>query len=348
MALAAFTALSVGVAAALLVADQRSNAGQEATREPFFPQLSRDPEAAAQVSVRQAGYDLVLRREEGRWLAETMGSYPVRPNAVERLVGGLAAMRAMEPKTDDPALYPAIAVEPPDQAEARSALIEVDGPDGAPLAEAVVGIRSASIGFNPLGGMFVRRPDEARAWLVEGSVDVPDEASAWFEPIVHVPGPDVRRVTIYDGAMMRFDAVKEAGEGSTYRLAHLADAFAKPGVEADDSAIKQMGLGIVSTQFDAAKRLSDIPFPVDARRIVFETKGGMVLQISLADADGKTWVAYRATAPEGSADVQRASDIRARTEGWAFLLPEHRLAPLRVKVEDLVRVPPAGQAPALQ
>ena len=194
-------------------------------------------------------------------------------------------MRAMEPKTDDPALYPAIAVEPPDQAEARSALIEAGGPDGAPLAQAVVGIRSASIGFNPLGGMFVRRPDEARAWLVEGSVDLPDEASAWFEPIVHVPGTDVRRVTIYDGGMMRFDAVKEAGEGSTYRLAHLADALAKPGVEADDSAVKQLGLGIISTQFDAAKRLSDIPFPADARRIVFETKGEAAMRFDDRAAD---------------------------------------------------------------
>src|ERR687894_588176 len=74
-------------------------------------------------------------------------------------------------------------------------LVPAYAADGAVLASVILGKASSSIGFNPLGGTFVREPDEAQSWLAEGQVTVPPYLSDWFDAIVHIPGPDIRRIT---------------------------------------------------------------------------------------------------------------------------------------------------------
>jgi len=335
--LAGVTVLAVGVAAALVAREERSVAGATRVSEPFFPELAERPEAIEHLRISTANYDLVLRRSGEAWLAENMGGYPVKGSDVSRVVNSLAFLRTFEPKTDDPALYPAIQVEPPGQEGARSALVSAEGPDGEPLAEAVIGMASSSIGFNPRGGTFLRRPDEARAWLVEGRIDLPGTKAEWFEPIVHIPGNEVRRVAILSGETMLLDAVKQQDEAGTYRLAYLADRFSKPGVVPNQSGIKRIGLGIVSTEFEAARPAAEVDFSGETRSIRFETQDGLVLEVRIAEADGASWVGYEASAKGGSAGAAKAAEIRARTENWAFRLPEHRLAPLLVNVEDLIQ-----------
>lgn len=335
--LAGVTVLAVAVAASLVVREERSVAGAARVSAPFFPKLAEKPDAVAHLRISTADYELALRRSGDAWLAENMGGYPVKASDAVRVVNSLASMRTFEPKTDDPSLFPAIQVEPPDGEGARSALVSVEGPDGEPLADAVVGMASSSIGFNPRGGTFMRRPDENRAWLVEGRIDLPPTKAEWFEPIVHIPGTEVKRITLFSGETMLLDAVKQQDEAATYRLAFLADRFSRPGVTPNQSGIKRIGLGIVSTSFKSARPSSEVDFSGDRRRIRFETQDGLTLEVRIAEADGATWVGYEASAQSGSAGEAKAAEIRDRTENWAFLLPEHRLAPLQVEVEELVQ-----------
>ena len=335
--LAGITALAVAVAIAMLVREQQSVAGATRVSAPFFPELAARPEAVEHLRISTAEYELALRRSGEAWLAENMGGYPVKAGDVSRLISSLAFMRTFEAKTDDPALYPVIGVQPLNKEGARSALVSAEGPEGVALAEAVIGTASSSIGFNPRGGTFLRRPDEARAWLVEGRVDLPATRAEWFEPIVHIPGTDVRRITIFSGTTMLLDAVKQQDDAGTYRLAYLADRFSGPGVTPDQSSIKRIGLGIVSTEFETARPAAEVDFSEEARRIRFETHDAMVLEVRLAEVDGVTWVGYEASAESGSSGEAKAAAIRALTENWVFQLPEQRLAPLLVEVGDLVQ-----------
>ena len=347
--LVAATALTVAVAGVLLVVDRPAQPSRAAADEPLFASLAADLDEVDAAMIETPRYRLELRKSGGDWVAANLGSYPVRQVTADRLVSSLALARAYEAKTDDPALHAAIGVEFPDGDGIGSTLVSVENAGGDILASAVVGLRSSSIGFSPLGGTFIRRPDEERAWLVQGTIEIPPEQDAWFDPIVHVPGTEVRRVSIFAGRERLFEATKGQDASSTYALTYVSDRLSRPGVTADDSAVKQIGLGIVSTRFTEVRPASDMQLPADARRIRFETGSGMVLDVTLADADAGTWLLYEASAPEGSAGAAQAAEITERTAGWAFRVPDYRLAPLQVEVADLLTEaePPSAGPPSL-
>ncbi len=341
---AALTGVAVIAAGWSLIQEQRATVIVRPTDDSMFPAIAADPNTIRTLEIRNRDYTLQLTREGDQWVAPAMGNYPVKTGPIGQMVAGLASLKPFEAKTDDPAFYAAIGVQDPAPANAAVAIVARDAA-GATLADTVIGRQSRSIGFNPLGGTFIRRNGEAQTWLAEGVVVVPGLLSDWFDSVVHVPGPDVKRITILEGDTVVFDAEKVDLVVGRYELRTLDPKYATAeGLVAADNAIKGVGTGIVSTTFESARAESELVRGPDARTIRFTTRDDMVLEVRLGEIDGETWVAYSATAPAGSPAEARAKTISDRTAGYAFLLPSYRVTPLERQVADLVEVPATAQA----
>lgn len=352
LALAAAAAVTMVGAGAAFVVDLRSVAYTGGTGKPAFPALAANVDNAARVTIKSPAFTLDLVRQGDKWLMADRGNYPVHTSAVAQIVSGLSQMKLYEAKTNNKDWFKEVQVDEPGTTGSKSASLSVAGRSGEPLANTVIGTRSRSIGANPLGGTFIRIPGEAQAWLVEGTVSLPDDFTGWFDQIVHVPGPDVIRISIFEDAKLVFKAAKRNDAAQTFGLTDLAEKYGDQSqLVAIDSAVKLLDLGIVSTTFDDVKAVGDIPFTPNDRLVRFETGDGMTLELQLHKAaDGKTWVKYSATTEAGATGAARAAEITNNTKGFAFQLPKYRTDPLQVAINTLVQPapPPEAERPAVR
>ncbi len=341
LTLAILTGVAVVGAGVAVVAEQRASVVAKPGDEPMFPAVANDPGAVASLTIKGASYSLALAKQGNVWVASDMGNYPVKTGPVAQLVSGIAALKPFEAKTDDPALYPDIDVVEPAEGN-RATAVTAKNAAGQTVADLIVGKLSRSIGFNPLGGTFIRRPSEAQAWLAEGQIVLPNSMADWFDSIVHIPGPDITRVAVLEGDTLVFDAEKIDLTTGDYELRTLDAKYQREdGLVAADNAIKAVSTGVVSTTFESARPEADLVRGPDSRTIRFAVKDGMQLEVRLGEVNGETWVAYSATAPAGSDGEARAKTISDRTAGFAFKLPSYRITPLQRPVADLVEKPDA-------
>lgn len=326
---------------------ERTSIALVAAPGPMFPELVEPGVAIDSVEVTTADYKLHLEHRDDGWRADSKGGYPVRKGMADDLIRQIASLERREAKTRNPAWYGRIDVGDVG-ADSSSRLVRLAGKNLKPVS-VLVGKRSDSVGADPIGATFVRRSGDAQAWLAEGVVDVPDRLGQWFVPLVHVPGPEVKEISIFEGATEVFDAQKEKG-ATSYTLEKIDPRYAEPGKVGNDARIKAIETGIVSVDLVDVRRVDAVTFPPDARTVRFKTGDGLVIAAKLGQADGETWVAYSASAPEGSDATDFADGVNSRCKGWAFRIADNKVEALQTPIASLLTTkqaakPQAGPAP---
>lgn len=305
-----------------------------------FPALTTTGADPAQIDLKSGRFALTLERRENIWLATDHGGYPVSAASVSRLVAEIAGLRIRDTKTSLPERYKLIGVEGITAPGARSTLVRIVGSDGGVLAAALVGQQSRSIGASSAGGTFVREPEAAESWLVEGTVTIPLSISQWIGTVLHVPGPEVRRIAIREGDTLDFEAEKPPEEAA-YRFVAASVTASSATVAVDDDRVKALAGSLVSMTVEDVRHITELDISSPSRVVTFETAADVAIEARLVEADGRIWVAFSAEALAEGKAVADAMDITARTAQWAFLLADSRTMALQTPVADLLRSPHA-------
>jgi hypothetical protein len=344
--LAIVTGLALIVAIALVVSEQIQASGDRRAGGLMFPELAARADEITQVSIVARRYSVDLELVDGQWVAADRADYPVKSDPVEQLLAGMEALVEYERKTNTPELYPLLGVAGPSP-DREDAEVTVTASNGDVLVDAIIGYPASAIGRNTRGGVYVRRANEDRAWLAEGTVLPPTFITEFFDQLFNIPGPSVGRVTILEGETILIDAVKTDFATGDFDLVYLDPSIGPEGATARDSSLRGMSQAIVSTTFLDAIPVEDVHIADDARTVRYVTQDGLSLSVTLADADdGRTFVVYDVSAAPGSPAEEQAATIRAATSAWAFELQGGRLITLRRAVTDLFDPPPIPAAPA--
>lgn len=345
LTLFAVTLLTAIVALGLLISEQVSANVPRIGGAPMFPEIGERVDDLDRLVIENRRYSIALENRDGTWVAVNQGDYPVKLETAARIVGALAAMTIVEPKTGNPEWYQYIGVaDPRGTDEVAGVHIAATDAAGVALADAIFGFESTTIGYSRLGGSFVRRTNEDLSWLVEGAVIIPGFLQEWFDQILHVPGTEVAAVAVFAGDELLFDAEKTDFTNGIYTLRFLDPSEGPAGATALGQGIRGVTQAIVSTTFDDARPLSAVTFADDARTVRFTTRSGVQIDVKLGMIDGEEWVTYNATAPDGTeAAVQQAAGVNARTANWAFKLPAYRLTALNHPISDLIALPAPAQ-----
>lgn len=341
IALALVTLLGLVAAGWAVWDEEQSNLAQSPPKGPMFASLSVPGATANEIAVTAPDYRLDLVRKDGQWIAASNGNYPARAETANTLVKQVASLQLREAKTRNPLWYGRVDVEDAGAAGSNARLVHI-ALAGAPPIDVLIGKRATSVGSDPTGATFVRRPGDAQAWLAEGTVTVPDVFSDWFDQVIHVPGPQVQEVSILEGTKQVFDAAKDNG-ATTYTLKSVDPRYADRGKFAHDSHVKGLEAGIVSVAVNDVRSADGVTFGPDARTVRFRTGDGLVVDARLGTADGKTWVTYAASAMPGSTRATDADAINKRAKGWAFLITQAKIDALTTPVDQLLQ---AEAAPA--
>src|SRR5205823_13039702 len=192
--LASATVVLVAIAIVVLASGDRG-VSRAAPGQPAFPALAAKLGEVASVAVSHNGTTTTFIRDGDSWLVAEKGNYPASAAKISQIVRAMADLALVEPKTQNPDLYPRLEVEDP--GHGKSALVVVKDKSGGDLAQAIVGKRR----YDRLGagndGVYLRKPGEAQTWLARGTLDPSGDPASWLDrQIIDISEKKIAKITL--------------------------------------------------------------------------------------------------------------------------------------------------------
>src|SRR5215470_12747662 len=331
----AATAVSVVAAGYAVLSESRIQAPVAAGGAAVFGDLLAHANDLQTITVASAAGKFTIARKGDGWALAEKGGYPVLADKLRQLVAGLADLRLLEAKTDQPNRYGRLEVEDIAAKDAKSKQVTLAGPDGKALADLIVGKQNFTSDLNGLHGIYVRKPGSAQAWLAQGSVDLPTTAVEWINrTIVDVPEDKIQRLQFEPTAAPAVTVSKADKSAAEFTLAPLPE-----GKSADPEALKRLTEVFTALDLDDVRADQDTDKAVKAGTAEATTFDGLTLKAELLAMDGATWLRLTASAAQGSVAAEEAKTISSRVSGWLFKLPQFKAALLQPKVDDYLKKP---------
>ena len=344
---------------------ERGSGSPEPVDEFVFPALLGQVNSVARVRVTGREGTFTLARDAETWVVEEKERHAADPDRVHKLLLGTAGMKRIEPKTNNPELYPKLWLEDPSGKEAKSVRYVLEDSSGATLANWVLGDRRPSKADASRTELYIRVADDPRAWLVDGSVPGGPTIIGWLRrAVARIDRERLRAVEVVhaDGAVVAVD--KSLPADSDFVLRDIPE-----GREADSQyRINDIGRFLEDLRFEDVASSSSLDFAgsVD-KRMQITTFDGLRVHIDTVMRDGDAWVKLRAevdeglipksgdaaeksedgseTEPQDSAGTLRsveevraeAERLNARWQGWAYELPSFKRDYLARRMEALTR-----------
>jgi hypothetical protein len=313
--------ITVVVAAAVFLMPSRTGRDSTVESELYLPELAGVVNDLEIVRISAAGGAEVVtlaRREDG-WVVEESHAYPADWSVLRPLLADLSQAEVLEAKTSNPEYYDRLGVEDPSNEDASGKLIEFPGMDALP---AVI------VGDQPQGreGRYLRRQGEPGSVLVDRSITLPAEASAWMDrEIVDVPNAEVVgvRISHADGDVINIH------RNSTDVTDFTLDEIPEGRKTRSAWTINQLASGLAALELDGVAPVDEVTWQ-DAIELQVRTEDGLQIDARLAQEEERRWLRLEASGSEA------AEAINERVEGWAYEIPLYKYDAVNKRMEDLL------------
>ncbi|MFN4282231.1 MAG: DUF4340 domain-containing protein [Alphaproteobacteria bacterium] len=357
MSLRAFLGLAlatlIAVVAVIVTLSTRDTG--PATRAPgtiLLADLAKATGNVAKIAWTRAGdTTTIVKTGPESWTVNELSGYPAFKMQVDEAIHGIARLQTFEPKTARPELYDKLDLGEPTTSEAKSARLQFFDASGKELADVVVGrVKSAMVGQESL---YARLPDEARAWLVKGKVELPINRTGWVDTTVaQIDLPRVREATLNTPAKgPRVRVFKASRDERDYTIEGMPDDYETK----DIFGAEDVARVVQQLNFEDVRKADQVKIDTNARPWAeFVTWDGLKLDLWLVEAEGRSWATVRAgmlpdatgvaseDKPEGDKEAlaKEIATINDRAAGWVYGVPSYELGHLRKTLDDLIQPKP--------
>lgn len=346
---------------------------KEVATSVLLPDLIDRVNAATQLAVTSNDGTVTVARNGEQWQVAEFDGFPAAVKTVKQALLQLAALRILETKTSKSEKYAQIGVEDRTTPGANSRAVKVSGPDGAVLVDLLIGKERPARAMNA-PGHYVRRAGEASAYLVEGELSLPTKAVEWVDTaVVDLPVDRVRQVTVQPSEGSAIVVSKARPDVQLYSLADLP-----AGYEVRASAtVSSIGGLLLDARFERVAKADRLKGLQPLSTATVETFDGLTARVVLYRTEEANYLTFeflhtpdKAVTPPpakpeeklpadpttpGPAPVplkapaevaKEATDLNARTQGWAYVMPDYKSRLLDKRLEDLIKKSEAKPAPA--
>jgi Domain of unknown function (DUF4340) len=326
--LASATAALVAIAIVVLASGDRG-VSRAAPGQSAFPALAARLGDVASVTVSRDGTTMTLIRDGDNWLVAEKGNYPANAAKISQIVRAMADLTLVEPKTQNPDLYPRLEVEDP--GNGKSTLVAVKDKSGGDLAQAIVGKRR----YDRLGagndGVYLRKAGEAQSWLARGTLDPSGDAASWLDrQIIDISEKKIAKATLTQADGSKLVISRSAPEAKFAVEDAPADAKFK-----SETATSGPATALETLDLDDVKPAGELPVP-DKNVVTasFTTFDGLTVNLRLMERDKADWIAISA-AGSGPAEAN-AKKIEGKVSLWTYAIPAYKANLLKTKLADLI------------
>ncbi|HXP03562.1 MAG TPA: DUF4340 domain-containing protein [Stellaceae bacterium] len=322
--LLAGTAVSAAAAGFALVTGDRyvSSAppGQRA-----LPDLAGKLSELAWIRISRGAMTINFNLIAGHWAVVEKGNYPAAEERLRKLLGALAVVELVEPKTDRAELLPRLDLDDP--ANGKSTLVALQDRAGAQVGQLIIGRRRPSSLGGGDAGVYVRKPGTDQAWLARGSFDLSGDVLDWIDrQIIDLSAANIASIVL------------TAPDGAATVLSRAASdaAFAIEGSSTppDAKSAALLAGALIALELDDVKPAAEMSIPADgAATAAFTTFDGLIVGTRLSPPEAGDWIAFDVTG-FGKAEDE-AKTLSAKLSRWSFRIPPERAKLLRMTLADL-------------
>jgi hypothetical protein len=324
----------------------------------LFPDLAPQLGAVAAIEISGGGNKLrVTRNDKGEWVLPDKGNYPVMAESARRTLLGLSEMTVIEPKTDKPELYARIGVADPAAGDKTASSIRVLLAGGSVLAELIVGKTQTAASYNRPGTLFVRKPEDARSWLVQANFRASADLSDWVSgELVKVDASRLQSIEVRhsDGERLLIRRVVKVSNGNPVPDSEMTPDFELADLPAGKKVSTPLELNATASALefmelkDIAPRAS-VTVEQSVAVTEYKTKDGLKIVVRTAvapgDDGGKVWAMVDAESAGGAnsqqvpaekAVAEEAETLNARLGAWAYQVAVPTAQALRPRLGHLL------------
>lgn len=351
-----FNLLAVAAVVSLVAAGVVHGAYNDWTTESFageklLPGFDRDANQVHGLAVQKGKAKLTLKRSDTGWVIVERANYPAKPEAVRKLLVGLATAELIEPKTRVESKYALLDLEDPKKDDTKATLINLTDKGGKTIADVILGKRKVAAFGTGRAGTYVRRPGKARAWLASENLSAPVDVSNWVEPVFFRIDPKtVKSLSVTAPKAQPYLIVAEDAKAEKFKFSGIPEGTKlKSGVSASSMVTSMKTLELLDV-----KKIETLPMGDKVHAAMLETADGMKIDLRLRAEDADRWISLKVVADGKNAEAAKA--LRASTEGWEFKVADWRARQTFKSSDDLFEaekkpvpapkaVPPQAGAP---
>ena len=339
------------VIAAVALRTETGDASIPREGELVFPDLLSRVDEVHRIRAVSGGETFTLAHDGERWTMPERDGYRAVPDKIHKLVVGAAGLERREPKTSDPARYPRLGLDDPAEEGSGSIRFTLEDTAAEVLADFIIGNREASRIDLSLSEFYLREPDDAQSWLVEGKLSVSRDPVEWLErEVLGIDEARVRAVRVRQADGGRLEVSRSRPDDGDFVLHDIP-----PGHEVESQwRVNDIGRGLANLRFQ------------DVRRAVGEMEGepgfsaelftfdGLTADVRTRREDDASWIRIRVSFDEAAVDLrfgpadpiegllaatsvrEEAERLNESWEGWEFRLADYKRSYFTVPVADLL------------
>lgn len=344
--------LTVAVAVAAGITAKLRAPKVNVSKELLFPVLAERINEVSRILIQGDRRSVELGKSGGNWTIANADNYPALFNKVRQTVINLSQLRVLEKKTDNPDFYDRLGVENPLGNDTPALLITLEDSAGQELASLIVGKPRQSSASKP--GLYVRRPDQAHALLVEGRLDLSDEKRDWFDQeLMNIPPGRVRHLRIQHPGEEPVILKKSSMQQPDFEL---------EGASANEKSVlkiltNRIATGLEELRADDVRAADNFDFPGNATVTTVTTFDGLVITARLAEVDDRHYARFtfnvdadtEAVAAEkgkpGTDVAREAQQLAERHSEWVYVIPEFKFDDLTMSMQEINKPFQSGQNP---
>ncbi|MDX9860240.1 MAG: DUF4340 domain-containing protein [Rhodospirillales bacterium] len=325
--------VAVAVAAAVSVANRYAGTPVVQDETPVFEGLEERLNSVGGLTVKTAEDEYTIQRDGAVWTLVEKQGYPVDSERARTVLFQLSQLRLAEAKTRIPERYPRLEVEDPSGENAKSARLTVKDVAGEALADVIVGKPKTNLAGG-VGGTYLRKPDDAQAWLARGALDLRKRAVDWLvKDVIDIDEKRIRRIETKRPNEEPVVLFKEKAEDAAFRMESLPD-----GKTAKKDELNGFGTALSDLDLLDVVPSEQKPLSADSGAMAkVETFDGLVIQLFMEESDDGIFARFEAVAATGLPEIEKEAEaINARVGKWVYLVPEYKLRPLLKTQGDLI------------
>lgn len=338
----------VAVAAAAYTVKVRDSAViatglEDASGERLFTDLDERINDVRAIAFRTASESWrVTRHDDGTWSMPEKSNYPASADKVKKTILAFSDLSVVEPKTANPELYERIGVRDIEDKDSKAVLVRLLNADDQAVAELLVGDTKVAESEGKPAQVYVRKPGDARSWLVRARLDVADEPKGWLDgALPGVKREEVASVDIRhpDGEIVQVS--RNAENDTTFDLAGVPEDHK---IKSNWDVASIAG-ALESVAFEDVSPAAKKDFSEGVEALYRTDEGALISVRSLAEDRGEGqdnwfWFTLHATVADDAADkdkaAARAEELNKRYDGWAYRVAEFKAKNFRRRMAELI------------
>lgn len=315
----------------------------EKDKPPFFPGLADQIESVNHISIQGYADSINLSRINNEWVIDEFDNYPALPDKVKSAVLGAIDLKINAEKTALPRLYHRLGVEGPEVEDTTSLLLTLEDADKNKLVNVIVGKPRHSSAAQSTPGLYVRKPDEALSYLVDGVIDISAIKTDWIErTLFDIPAEAVKSVRIDHADGDTFTLAKNERGQEKFELQNIP--FGKK--QASDLIIKRFGSILQDMQVNGARSQEKFESSGDLIQVQVVTFEGMIANITSFLHDDIPYASFEFRYDETVIEEDKdkienvkafIANLNARTLNWWFEIPEFKYDVLEKRSNIVMR-----------